>query len=267
MDFTNIPTGLKTQTQIPLNSKEWVQNEATLAYLGIDDNLAFTYHDQQIFNCLEEKTKYIWREVEDGEENTGLIPLDFTYPNNLPAIYGINYSGKTYNFFEVVIEGTPGPQGPQGPTGPTGPQGPQGIPGESAEESVYELENSATTNVSGNGSEATPWQVNVLNLQKEITEDYTLQASDHLHTIFINNTSRTTITIPATGLPNNFAVGFYHVGTTGVIINFVGSSGVTVRIPNGYTNGLNQGGNFSCMIERRLTTQEYMLNGDLIPTP
>ena len=99
MDYSNIPTGLKITSQIPLNSKEWVQNEATLAYLGVDDNLAFTYHDQIEIFCLEEKTLYIWREVQTGEENTGLIPLDFTYPNNLPEIYGIDYSNKTYNFF------------------------------------------------------------------------------------------------------------------------------------------------------------------------
>jgi hypothetical protein len=99
MDFSNIPTGLKIPSQIPLNVKEYVQNEATLAYLGIDDNLAFTYHDQLEVLCLEEKTIYEWREVQSGEENTGLVPVDFTYPNDLPEIYGMDYSGKTYNFF------------------------------------------------------------------------------------------------------------------------------------------------------------------------
>ena len=101
MDYSNIPTGLKITSQIPLNSKEWVQNEATLAYLGVDDNLAFTYHDQIEIFCLAEKTLYIWREVQPGEENTGLIPLDFTYPLGLPNVYGINYSGKKYNFFLI----------------------------------------------------------------------------------------------------------------------------------------------------------------------
>ena len=98
-NFSNIPTGLKIQSQIPLNSKEWVKDEATLAYLGVDDNLAFTYHDQLEVLCLAEKTLYIWREVQPGEENTGLVPLDFTYPLGLPDAFGINYSGKKYNFF------------------------------------------------------------------------------------------------------------------------------------------------------------------------
>ena len=99
MDYSNIPTGLKIQSQIPLNSKEWVKDEATLAYLGVDDNLAFTYHDQLEVFCLAEKKLYIWREVQVGEENTGLVPLDFTYPTGLSNVYDINYSGKKYNFF------------------------------------------------------------------------------------------------------------------------------------------------------------------------
>ena len=99
MDYSNIPTGLKITSQIPLNSKEWVKDEATLAYLGVDDNLAFTYHDQLEVLCLAEKTLYIWREVQPGEENTGLVPLDFTYPNDLPETFQTNYSGKKYNFF------------------------------------------------------------------------------------------------------------------------------------------------------------------------
>ena len=99
MDFSNIPTGLKITSQIPLNVKEFCKDEDTLAYLGVDDNLAFTYYDQLEVLCLAEKSIYIWREVQTGEENTGLVPLDFTYPLDLPETYGINYSGKKYNFF------------------------------------------------------------------------------------------------------------------------------------------------------------------------
>lgn len=110
-DFSNIPTGLKITTQIPLNVKEFCKDEDTLAYLGVDDNLAFTYHDQLEVLCLAEKSIYIWREVQVGEENTGLVPLDFTYPYNHSA-FGINYSNKSFNFFktkndfEIVNVGT-----------------------------------------------------------------------------------------------------------------------------------------------------------------
>jgi hypothetical protein len=238
MDFTNIPTGLKTQTQIPLNSKEWVLNEATLAYLGIDNNLAFTYHDQQIFNCLEEKTKYVWREVENGEENTGLIPLDFTYPNNLPTTYGINYSGKKYNFFEVVVEGVPGPQGP---IGNTGPQGPQGIPGPT------------------------------VNLQKSVTilnsESYTLQLTDNFHTIFVTQSSEGstgTINIP-TGLPDNFTVSFYLLCPVSGTLNFVAQSGVTLTKLDGYDAKIQSNGTWA-MLEKRLSNENYILSGNLTET-
>ncbi len=99
MDYSNIPTGLKITSQIPLDVKKYVKDEDTLAYLGVDDNLAYTYHDQLEVLCLAEKKIYQWREVQSGEENTGLIPLDFTYPLGLLDVYGINYSGKKYNFF------------------------------------------------------------------------------------------------------------------------------------------------------------------------
>lgn len=101
MDYSNIPTGLKITTQIPLNVKEFCKDEATLAYLGVDDNLAFTYHDQLEVLCLAEKSIYIWREVQPGEENTGLVPLDFTYPTGLSNVYDINYSSRKFNFFKV----------------------------------------------------------------------------------------------------------------------------------------------------------------------
>ena len=40
MDFNNIPLGLNVPTQIPLNIKEYVANEVTLAFLGSGNNLA-----------------------------------------------------------------------------------------------------------------------------------------------------------------------------------------------------------------------------------
>ena len=101
MDYSNIPTGLKINSQIPLDIKGYALNEATLAYLGVDDNLAFTYHEGLRVVCIEERKAYEWREVGVGEENTGLVAVDFTYPNSLPEIYGINYSNRTFNFFLV----------------------------------------------------------------------------------------------------------------------------------------------------------------------
>ncbi len=100
-DFTNIPTGLKITSQIPLNTKEYVQNEATLSYLGLNDNLAYTYYEDIEIFCIDEKTLYKWREVQVGEENTGLVPLDFTYPALTPDTFGISYANRKFNFFEI----------------------------------------------------------------------------------------------------------------------------------------------------------------------
>jgi hypothetical protein len=99
-DYSDITGGRRIPTQIPLDVKEWVADENTLSYLGVSDNLAFTYHDKIIINCFLEGTSYIWREVQPGEENTGLVPIDFTYPADV-VIYGIDYSNKTYNFFKI----------------------------------------------------------------------------------------------------------------------------------------------------------------------
>lgn len=101
MDYSNIPTGLKINSQIPLDVKGYALNEATLAYLGLDNNLAFTYHEGLRVVCIEERKVYEWREVGVGEENTGLVAVDFTYPSNLADVYGINYSDRVFNFFLV----------------------------------------------------------------------------------------------------------------------------------------------------------------------
>ena len=100
MDYSNITGGLRIPSQIPLDVKQFSKDEDTLAYLGIDDNLAFTYYDKLKVFCKTEKTTYEWREVQSGEENTGLVPLDFTYPANTITA-DVDYSNKTYNFFKV----------------------------------------------------------------------------------------------------------------------------------------------------------------------
>lgn len=100
-DFTNISTGLKITSQLPLDQKEWVQNEATLQDLGYNDEKAFTYYEDLEVLCIDEKTLYKWKEVPSGEENTGLLVQDFIYPAGLPDTFGINYSNRRFNFFLI----------------------------------------------------------------------------------------------------------------------------------------------------------------------
>lgn len=106
MDYNNIPLGLKTQTQIPLDVKEYSSNEATLSDLGAFDQLAYSYTKGLTVYCVEEGTRWEWREVEVGEENTGLIPNDFTYVTGHTA-FDIDYSDKKYNFFQNNISIVP----------------------------------------------------------------------------------------------------------------------------------------------------------------
>jgi hypothetical protein len=125
-NFTNIPTGLKIPAQIPLDTKTYCFEESILADLGIDNNFAYTYYNNLNVYCFKEKTNYVWREVASGEENTGLVPTDFIYPDNI-IVFGVDYSLKRYNFFQVTQITTdnladeigtlpPGPAGENGAT-------------------------------------------------------------------------------------------------------------------------------------------------------
>lgn len=97
-DYKNIPLGLRTQTQIPLDVKEYIQNESLLSNLGVNGQLAYTYTKGLVVYCIEESTRWEWIEVKPGLEDTGLINQDFIYPDNHVA-FGIDYSNKRYNFF------------------------------------------------------------------------------------------------------------------------------------------------------------------------
>lgn len=96
MDYANLPLGLRVQTQIPLDVKEYSLSEADLSDLGVSSNLAFTYTKGLVVYCVAEGTRWEWREAVLAE--VGLMPVNFTYPNNV-ATFGIDYSNKEYNFF------------------------------------------------------------------------------------------------------------------------------------------------------------------------
>ena len=100
-DYKNIPLGLRTQTQIPLDVKEYIQNESLLSNLGVNGQLAYTYTKGLVVYCIKESTRWEWTEVKPGLEDTGLINQDFIYPDNHIA-FGIDYSNKRYNFVKVI---------------------------------------------------------------------------------------------------------------------------------------------------------------------
>lgn len=101
MDFVNLPLGLRVQSQIPLNVKEYALSELDLKNLGSANNLAFTYPQGLVVYCIAEKTRWEWREA-IGAELGGLLPTNFVYPNGV-ITFGINYSNKHFNFFPFNV--------------------------------------------------------------------------------------------------------------------------------------------------------------------
>lgn len=97
-DKIDIAAGLRVPKQIPLNIKEYVLSEEVLTDLGVNNNLAYTYHDSLIVTCLIEKTKWRWEEV--GEKLNPLLSENFTYPPSW-IVNDFNYSLKSYNFFKI----------------------------------------------------------------------------------------------------------------------------------------------------------------------
>ena len=101
-NFSDIATSLRVTTQLPWDHKRFSVSELELSNLGTSNNLAFTYYDGLKVFCWQQKTEWIWREVKPGEENTGLIASDFTYPNGV--VYpNPGYQDKKYNFFKIAM--------------------------------------------------------------------------------------------------------------------------------------------------------------------
>lgn len=103
--------GFKVIKQEPLDGTSISFTLATLANLGTNNQLAYTYHDGRRILCLEDRKLYEWREVgsilSQYDETGGLISGNFTYPANVVA-FGIDYSNKAFNFFEATIIGDTG---------------------------------------------------------------------------------------------------------------------------------------------------------------
>ena len=104
----DVPKGFNVPKQVRLDSITGIQNEATLKNLGPGNSLAFKYYEGLKIYCKDEKTEYIWREVVGVE--TGLLDTHFIYPTYSP-VDGIDYSGKSFNFFEIANSNITPPDG------------------------------------------------------------------------------------------------------------------------------------------------------------
>lgn len=95
----DVPKGFNVPKQIRLDSITAIQNENALKNLGTGNNLAFKYYEGLKVYCKDEKKEYVWRQVVGSE--TGLLTTHFVYPT-YPSVDGIDYSGKSFNFFLIT---------------------------------------------------------------------------------------------------------------------------------------------------------------------
>lgn len=97
----NIPGGLLVPTQEPQDAKLWFKTLAEMINLGPSNLKAYAYYDSMLVMCAEDKNLYIWMERPTTGIHQGMIPVDFIYPSGAIA-NGVNYSGKSYNFFNYL---------------------------------------------------------------------------------------------------------------------------------------------------------------------
>jgi hypothetical protein len=260
-DFSNIPVGLNITTQIPLDVKTISLTEFALASLGVSNNKAFTYYDGLKVFCLDTRKTYEWREREIGDGDGLLTSDDFTYPNNTVA-FGVTYSNKIFNFFEISNTGPAGADGADGvgisnivKTGTVGLIDTYTITYTDGDTSTFTVTNGAVGTNGTNGTNGLDATAN--NLQKVINANYTITNGDDNYTIFVNNSSTNiTVTIPD-GLQDSLSIGFIQEGTGDV--TFV-TSGVSVL--NTVVGFKIAGQNDNVLLEKKLATSAYYLLGN-----
>lgn len=286
MNYSNLTGGLRIQSQIPLDVKEYSLSENDLKNLGTGNNLAFTYTKGLVVYCVQEGRRWEWREVKPGEENTGLLSNDFVYPDGV-ITFGINYGLKSFNFFPYVVDGQAGQQGEQGikgdqgedgPAGPTGHKGEKGDTGENGINgadgfSAYELalqegfegtETEWLFSLAGaqgpQGEQGSQGVDASNNLQKTIDNNYILSDLDNNYTILVNNGSgNIKISYPG-NLIENFCVAFIQQGTGMVEIENIGIGGLFFPVGR-----IIKGENYNAYLEQIGTTGNAHLIGNLKP--
>lgn len=161
----DVPKGFNVPKQVRLDSITGIQNEITLKNLGSGNNLAFKYYEGLKVYCKDEKTEYVWREVVGIE--TGLLDVHFTYPT-YPPVDGIDYSGKSFNFFEIANSNITPPDGSETKlikganvtiTGTGTTLDPYEIAADSQISQIY-INEGYNINITGNGTQLTPYIIN-----------------------------------------------------------------------------------------------------------
>lgn len=98
--------GLKTAGQFPLDYKIWYKTQDDIT-LGEDNYLAYSFYLGMMVYCAEERVMFEWTDVDNPNIYPGtpvLLMEHFTYPADFPSVEGVEYAGKQFNFFKVVID-------------------------------------------------------------------------------------------------------------------------------------------------------------------
>lgn len=97
---TDYANQLILPSQGPIDPKTIFLTLNELKDLGSNNDKAFLYFEDMEVKCIEDHKKYIWKERTSNDDD-GVLDSDFTYPDGAIS-YGIDYSNRSFNFFELV---------------------------------------------------------------------------------------------------------------------------------------------------------------------
>lgn len=105
MDSNFINQRLKSDNNssaFPNDPKTWAKSEEELRIFFEQAPLkVFQNYLGLIVRCAEEKTDWEWREEVEEETTLKILDDNFIYPSNYPLVNGVNYAGKSFNFYKV----------------------------------------------------------------------------------------------------------------------------------------------------------------------
>ena len=132
-----------------------------------------------------------------------------------------------------------------------------------ADGSETKINSGVTTVISGTGTIASPYILEITNLQKVITypadftgTNYTLTNADNNYTIIVDNAATAVTIIVPSGLTSKIGVGFIQKGTADVTFT---ASGTTIQNPTGLKI---KGQYYQTFLSQELSTNNYFLGGN-----
>lgn len=98
----NIGYGVHVTTQTPLDTKTIQYKFSSIISLGVGNEKIFSYYENMVVNCLENKKSYLWSDVTKAPSNYILVSTIASYPAN-HIVDGIDYSLRQFGMYEIVV--------------------------------------------------------------------------------------------------------------------------------------------------------------------